>query len=139
LNRARHKLTKPVSESATDNQHLLEQTRNTTADLGRRSFGNENRHDRTAATDSHSSNNATCVDQGDIVVCSGLQGGSDIEDPAEAHESVQAAPFLVDESRGDGAEEGSGCEEGHDVGGDGGVLFVGETVAAVREAEVVLE
>jgi hypothetical protein len=73
------------------------------------------------------------------VVCSGLQGGSDVEDPAEAHESVQAAPFLVDESGGDGAEEGSRCEEGYDIGGDGGVLLVGEAVAAVREAEVVFE
>jgi hypothetical protein len=139
LNRAQHGLTKPVSESATNNQHLLEQTRNATADLGRSSLGNEDRHDRTATTDSHSSNDATCVDQGDVVVCSGLQGGSDIEDPAKAHESVQPAPFFVDESRGDGAEEGSGCEERYDVGGDGGVLLVGETVAAVREAEVVLE
>jgi hypothetical protein len=70
---------------------------------------------------------------------SGLQGGSNIEDATEAHESVQTPPFLVDESRGDGAEEGSGCEQRHDVGGDGGVLFVGEAVAAVGEAEVVFE
>ena len=73
------------------------------------------------------------------MVRSGLHGGSDVEDATEAHESVQATPFLVDESRGDGAEEGSGCEERHDVGGNGGVLLVGEAVAAVREAEVVLE
>jgi hypothetical protein len=133
------RLTKPVSKSASNNQHLLEQTRNATTNLRRSSLRNEDRHDSTATTDSHTSNNATGVDQGDVVVCSGLHGGSDIEDAAEAHESVQAAPFLVDESRGDGAEEGSGCEERDDVGGDGGVLLVGEAVAAVGEAEVVFE
>ena len=117
-------LTKPVSKSATDDQHLLEQTRNATADLGGCGFGDEDRHDGTASTDSHSSYDATCVDQGDIVVRARLQRGSDEEDAAEAHESVQPTPFLVDERGADGTKEGSSCEERDHVGRDGGVLFV---------------
>ena len=42
---------------------------------------------------------------------SGLQGGSNVEDATEAHESVESAEFFVEEGGGDGTEERTRCEE----------------------------
>lgn len=56
------------------------------------------------------------------MVRSCLKCGADHEDEAEAHQGVESAELLVDEGGGDGAEEGSCCEERNNVRGDVGVL-----------------
>lgn len=135
----RNSIVEPVSECRTDDQELLEETRDAATDLGGAVLSDVDRCDAGHASNTEASDEAADVDLADMVKRRDLDDGADEENNCKPQERSLATQLVVGIRGKDGAEETTCCEQGNNVLGNVGVCLVGESSGGKRQSKVCFE
>ena len=153
----RDAVVEPVGDHDTEDDELLEQTRDTATHVGGRVFCDKDGGDTCHATDANwyrsssamihhtrsrlltSSNDTSTVDLANVVMSTSLYGSTYQEDDSVEDKGSLASEAVIQKGGEDGAEEGTGSQQTDDVGRDVSVLRAGESGLVNRETIILLE